>query len=226
LIGEWQQYNELRYLQAVDNWRRDVQPHVLDDLVAGGHLDYIDEWLAQDRPVYLAYPAPDITDHFATEAAGPLLRVTRRAEAARPPLEHAVNVRFGDAVLLEGYSLRPTPARAGGTLRITLFWKALARPPERLVVFTHLVDPARIDRKIGQKDDEPGRGYRPTNGWTPGQQVIDTLELPIAPDAVPGRYQLMVGLYTRFGEKRLPAVAPDGRALGNYWEMARVEVVR
>lgn len=223
LIGEWQQYNELRYLQAVERWRPDVQPHVLDDLVAGGHLDYVDEWLAQGRSVYLAYPSPDITDHFATEAAGPLLRVMRREEATRPPLEHPVNVRFGD-VLLEGYSLRPAPARAGGTLRITLFWKALARPTERLVIFTHLVDPARIEHKIGQKDDEPGRGYRPTNGWAPGQQVVDTLELSIAPDARPGPYQLMVGLYTRFGEKRLPAVAADGRTLGNYWEMARVEV--
>jgi hypothetical protein len=225
LIGEWQQYNELRYLQTVEGWRPDLQPHVLDDLVAGGHLDYIDQWLAQGRAVYLGYPSPDITDHFATQADGPLLRLTGRAEAARPAMEHAVNVRFGADILLEGYTLQPPQPRAGGTLRITLFWKALNRPQERLVVFTHLVDRVNIEHKVGQKDDEPGRGYRPTNGWAPGQQVVDTLDMPIAADAPPGAYPLMVGLYTRFGEKRLPVTAPDGQALGNYWQMATVEVV-
>jgi len=78
--------------------------------------------------------------------------------------------------------------------------------------------------KIGQRDDEPGRGYLPTVNLRPGQTIADTLVMPILPDARPGVYHLIVGLYTRAGEKRLAATGPGGQALGDYWEMTSIRV--
>ena len=226
LIGGWDRYYELRYLQDVDGWRRDLQPRVLDNLLSGGHLSDLDTWLAQGRAVYLTYPAPDILDHFASEPAGALVRVTRRQEAAVVPMDHTVNVRFGDSILLRGYTLRPSQVQPAGTLRITLFWQALQRPPERYVVFTHLVDREQIEHKVGQKDEEPGNGYRPTDAWQPGQQVTDTLDMAVQSGTPSGSYALMVGLYAREDGRRLSATGPDGRALGNYWQMTLIDVGR
>ena len=65
---------------------------------------------------------------------------------------------------------------------------------------------------------------RPTTGWVPGQDVVDTLDMQILPDTAPGTYHLMVGLYTRIGQTRLTASTADGHDLGNYWEMTPVDV--
>jgi hypothetical protein len=224
LIGGWAHYNELRYRQTVEGWRPDLVPVVLDDLVAGGHLNLIDEWLAQGRGVFLVDPTPDITDHFATVQQGPLARVTKREELPAVAMEHPLDITFGDNIHLLGYTLQPAAPRAGGQLRITLFWRTDARLQERYVVFTHLVDEAV--HKIGQKDDEPVRGYRPTVNWAPGETVVDTLVMPIDPAAAPGTYRLVVGLYTRFGERRLLAHDATGQNLGDYWEMTPVRVTR
>jgi len=224
LIAGWARYNELRYRQIVEGWRRDLYPVVLDDLLAGGHLGLIDEWLAQGRGVYLLEGTPDVLDHFAADQQGPVWRLTRRQEVQTPPLAHPLAVTFGSDLHLLGYTLEPTEPRPGGEMRITLFWQTTARLQERYVVFTHLVDDNL--HKIGQRDDEPGRGYQPTVNWRPGETIVDTLVMPILPDAAPGSYHLIVGLYTRIGEKRLQATGPGGKVLGDYWEMTAVRVAR
>ncbi len=223
VIGDWARYNELRYRQIVEGWRPDLYPVVLDDLLAGDQLHYVDDWLAQGRPVYLLDGTPDILDHFAALPQGAIWQLTHRQEVAVPPLAHPLDVIFGGTIHLRGYTLQPEQPHPGGTLRVTLYWETTARLPERYVEFTHLIDDQL--QKIGQKDDEPGHGFHPTTDWVPGQVVTDTLVLPIAPGAAPGSYRLIVGLYTRVGAQRLQATTGAGVPLGDYWEMTPVRVV-
>ncbi|HUS17207.1 MAG TPA: DUF2723 domain-containing protein [Chloroflexia bacterium] len=222
LLGNWARTNELRYRQTVEGWRPDLVPVVLDDLLAEKRLGLIDEWLSGQRGVYLTEEAPDVTEHFLTLPQGRLARITARGEAPSVALQHPLDIRFGGEIHLLGYTLEPVQPRPGNSLRITLFWQTRNRLTERYVVFTHLVD--ATGRKIGQRDDEPGRGFRPTINWAPGQIVTDTLLLPVATDATPGTYHLKVGLYAREGERRLPAARAGGEALGDYWEMTAVDV--
>jgi hypothetical protein len=56
--------------------------------------------------------------------------------------------------------------------------------------------------------------------------VVDTLVMPIDPAAAPGTYRLVVGLYTRVGERRLVAHDAAGQNLGDYWDMTPVRVTR
>src|SRR5262249_17914892 len=59
--------------------------------------------------------------------AGLGLLAARPAAAGVTPL--AVEARVGDVAALAGYRLEGTPLRAGGSLRLTLYWLALGAPP-------------------------------------------------------------------------------------------------
>jgi len=66
---------------------------------------------------------------------------------------------------------------------------------------------------LAQHDGEPGGGLRPTHQWVVAEQVIDAHGLLIPPDAPPGSYTLMVGLYDAEAN-RLPVML-DGKAAGD-----------
>ncbi len=68
-------------------------------------------------------------------------------------------------------------------------------------MFVHLVD--EKGRVAGGKDVIPYDGAYATVLWQPGQWVADTVHVPVARDAVPGSYQLEIGLY--------PVGQPDNR---------------
>jgi hypothetical protein len=93
---------------------------------------------------------------------------------------------------------------------------------ERYTAFTHVID-ERGD-KVGQKDDEPQRGYRPTVLWQPGETIADTLEIPISSTAAPGRYRIVTGMYNSVTQQRLGAFSADGESLGDYVTLAEIVV--
>jgi hypothetical protein len=66
----------------------------------------------------------------------------------------------------------------------------------------HLV--GQNDSRAAQHDSEPQNGAAPTSGWQPGQSIIDPHPLTISPDAAPGAYQIVIGLYNGQTMARLP----------------------
>ncbi|MFW6070347.1 MAG: 6-pyruvoyl-tetrahydropterin synthase-related protein [bacterium] len=53
-------------------------------------------------------------------------------------------------------------------------------------------------RSLAQCDVQPGYGFRPSSGWTPGRWTDDRLALPLPPRLPPGEaYVLLVTLYER-----------------------------
>jgi 4-amino-4-deoxy-L-arabinose transferase-like glycosyltransferase len=128
--------------------------------------------------------------------------------------------RFGDMILLEGYTLAVASgdgvgtgatgcpggqvvcAGPGETLRITFFWQTQAAPDADYTLFIHVRDEAGDTR--AQHDEQPFGGLYPTSQWQPGETIIQPVELKLPPDLATGTYSLNVGLYRLDNMTRLP----------------------
>lgn len=126
----------------------------------------------------------------------------RRAAAAAdasPPL--------GGWLRLDRADLPPT-ARPGAALPVTFTWQADTRPERDYTLFGHLIDAQ--GKLVAQHDGMPQNGQMATSAWAPGEEVVDSFELPLPPDLAPGRYTLIAGAYDGQSGQRL--TTPDGAA--------------
>lgn len=102
--------------------------------------------------------------------------------------------------------------RAGGVLRLTLYWQAIDPPVgASYTVFTHLVNDEA--ETVAGHDSLPGGGTSPTDRWEMGQVVEDAHEVALPEGLPPGSYRLTAGMYAAADGQRLPARAHDGREL-------------
>ncbi len=126
---------------------------------------------------------------------------------------HPMHVDFANLIELRGYDYDAPSVKQGDTLRVTLYWRALAPMNESYRVFVHLV--GQDNRIAGGTDVIPARGAFPTVYWKPGDALIDPVEIPVAANASPGKYAVEVGLYpVGKPDHRLNVVgANDSRAL-------------
>ncbi len=76
--------------------------------------------------------------------------------------------------------------------------------------------------KAGQRDGQPGCNNNPTTTWLPGDIIADHYTLPIEPDARPGAYTLLTGLYV--GEQRLEVHTAEGQPAGNQLALTQISV--
>ncbi len=124
-----------------------------------------------------------------------------------PPMAHATDALLGDAqegvaVRLAGYTLLTPEPRSGEILQLALYWEAEEKLSQRYTVFAQLLDPRQ--RIVGQHDSEPAGGRRPTDGWEPGEAILDNHGILIRPGTIPGPHTLVVGLYDAATGQRLP----------------------
>ncbi len=112
---------------------------------------------------------------------------------AADEMETAVNLLFGDAITLNGYTLASDHLTPGDIVQITLFWETAVPLQTRYKIFLHLVN--KNGDIIAQRDSEPGGGLNLTVNWEPGQPVSDNHGVLIPADTPPGAYQLLLGLY-------------------------------
>ncbi len=106
-----------------------------------------------------------------------------------------------DSVALVGYDLDESLLRAGDTLELSLYWRALARLQQDYTVFVHLS--GQDERIWSQVDSQPQRGNYPTSSWNVGELVTDTYELHLPPGVPVGAYRLWVGMYSPESRVRL-----------------------
>jgi len=105
--------------------------------------------------------------------------------------------------------------RAGGKFRWQLTWRVNSPPPPGVDYHwtNQLYDAA--GKRVGQMD---GVGF-PSRSWCEGDTVVTWFDIPIAPDAAPGVYQMRVGMYTYPDIKTVPVVDGVG-----YVEVGPVEI--
>lgn len=128
------------------------------------------------------------------------------ARWASPPVERAVDVRFGEALRLIGYTLSDPTLRGGAELAVTLSWEALA-PPEGdyRLAFGVLDERGRI---VAQADGPPDG--LPTSVWRRGLRFAETRRLRLPAELPRGDYRLFIGWYDA-QDVRLPL--PSGETL-------------
>jgi len=137
-------------------------------------------------------------------------------------MQHTVAANLDYKALLIGYGLAAQEIEAGGALRLTLHWQALAEMERRYTVFVHLLD--SDNRIVSQMDGEPLGGTHPTTEWQFGEIVRDNYGLLIAPDTPPGEYLLEVGMYYLPTLERLPVLDASGSAEDDRVVLGRIVV--
>ena len=82
----------------------------------------------------------------------------------------------------------------------------MLNPPDRGDYSTF----AQLRDAWGLEWGQTGSFDYPSEEWTPGEIIINRLEVPIAAGAPPGDYELRVGLFSQSANARLNIVAADG----------------
>lgn len=148
-------------------------------------------------------------DALAVSRTGSLLVFER---AFRPPhVQHPLQARLGEGARLLGYALSPEQAMAGDTVRLTLYWRAVAPMEASYTVFTHILDASGMMR--AGHDGIPVCDQRPTHGWLVGEVLVDEHDIVLPADAAQGRYSIEVGMYEAATGVRVPAFDAAGRRL-------------
>jgi hypothetical protein len=141
-------------------------------------------------------------------------------------LAHAqsLNVKFGDAITLRGYTLAPASAHPGDQFRVTLYWQSNAPVARDYTVFVHLLDASGSVR--AQVDAQPVNGAYPISLWNVGQIVRDVYTLSLPGDLAPGDYKIEIGMYeypslARVGVNDAGKDAGDHLTLPNLYRVVR-----
>ena len=161
-----------------------------------------------DQPIApQSFRVEDYEPTFDRELSGPIFE--KNGPSAAPAIQHELDLRFGDAIHLRGYSLDRTEALPGEGVLLTLYWQADEPIDVDYSIFTQIIDMADF-HKAGQRDGEPVCNNLPTTRWLAGDTIIDRYYIPIYADAPPATYTLLVGMYDR-RERRTPRYLRAGR---------------
>jgi len=117
-------------------------------------------------------------------------------------VQHPMQVNLGDKITFLGYDLHSAVLKPGSKILLTLYWRAEQLMETSYTVFTHFIDAK--GRIWGQQDNPPMRGLHPTTNWTEGEVITDQYEIPLKPDAPPGKYMIEVGMYEFETGEKLP----------------------
>jgi len=138
-------------------------------------------------------------------------------------IPHRLDLTFGEGIHLQGYGLDRMRAAPGGSLTLTLYWRAEGPTDRSYTLFVHLLGPDGLSH--GQVDRIPGRGQAPTSSWAAGQVIVDEIALPVDVDAPPGVYHIAVGFYEVAYGTRLPVTDASGQPLPDDRAILPVEVI-
>ena len=108
----------------------------------------------------------------------------------------ALPVDFRDALALMGYDLSAVEVASGDKLALTTYWRVLDKAPPSTTLFVHLLD---VHSKIWSGWD--GLDVSPY-GWQRGDIIVQHTELAVPADALPGEYQVEIGVYTATDGRR------------------------
>jgi hypothetical protein len=132
----------------------------------------------------------DLAPRYDRRVSVPTLDPGPWARGVMPRDAVTLMVPFGGDVDLLGYQLFAEDPRPGGVVRVDLFWQPHVASDEQ----------HRIDVQLG-REPRAGVGSGPAcdktgddRDWTPGRPFAQRVSIPIAADAPPGTYPLLVSV--------------------------------
>ena len=144
-----------------------------------------------------------------------------RLETPPGSIPNPVGANFDGKLRLLGYEISDRSLRPGDEAAITLYWERLERLAINYAVSIQIIQPDTFSKAA--QDDRPTDP--PTTAWLPGGIVADTRTLAISPDAVPGRYRLMVRVYdANRPENLLPVLADTGGQTADFVWLSWIQV--
>ena len=130
--------------------------------------------------------------NFRTDPGGMPERSEARPASEPPRGTTAQIASWTNGAELLGYQVADRTVSPGGELDVTLYWRAPQPLDKDYKVFVHVIKDGQV---IAQHDAEPGLGGYPTGRWPAGQVIPDRHPIQIPPEAQPGSYSVMIGLY-------------------------------
>ena len=192
--------------QPGETVRQNVVFRLPDDLVAGRYRVQVQAQTGAGIPLSV--------DQTGAWAELFTFVVEARTRSYAPPLSRTrQDVRFGGVLRLRGYRLERQTVRPGESVKLTVYWQAMEKPPQMYAVFNHLRLPDSTSLWHG--DSWPQGGLYTTEHWRKHEVVAEVYTIVIPDDAPPGEYPLYTGVYNPFTGERLPAVTPRGERLLN-----------
>lgn len=167
-------------------------------------------WLLADNSVFLSWAVRPIERYLAENtyfvrempSDDPTVRLIQFYLQSQPDAwgmahpEVSVNARFGDALVLEGFTLpEGAQARAGGFLPVALQWHAQTTLPEDIIITGFLMREGDHAVIAQWADTAPVMGFNPSYTWRAGERVRDRRAFFIPPDTPSGAYRLGVVAY-------------------------------
>ena len=119
LIVDWEAVEGMRYLQALEGLRSDLEIRPLNADVVRADAEAA---LATGRAVYLLRPQPELG--LAQSPAGRLWRVSTAPLALHT--DTPTDQHWQDGITLRGFSIPPGPYQPGDVVPVTLDWQAQA----------------------------------------------------------------------------------------------------
>ncbi len=126
--------------------------------------------------------------------------------AAQPVITPQVemDVNFGNIIQLIGWD-NDVVTTNRNNVNVTLYWRVLNKPDRGdYATFAQLRDVWGFEWGQGGSFDYPAEQ------WTPGEIIVNRLEVPVAAGAPPGAAELRVGWFSPETKQRINIVAPDG----------------
>jgi hypothetical protein len=208
-------------------------------VIAPDHAAQIDPPIRPDSPygwvgLYFQYPQRTWpcggVDHFGVALmCQSFPSLFGRAESPQPDKE--IDALFADSMHLRGVTVRPlgTFFQAGGSIPVTLFWQAKAKPARDYRVFVHLCQVCN-QPPVAQVDGPPLQGYGDagrTTTWQLEDPVHDERAIPIPDTIEPGNYAIIVGVYDPDGV-RLPITSTKNGGIigGDRLIVATIRIIR
>jgi len=137
----------------------------------------------------------------------------RSHELVMPHVENPLNFNLDNKAYLLGYDLDPAEPSPGGSVLLTLYWRAGHVGDKNYTVFTHVID--QNGQMWAGQDNWPQAGEFPTSLWLGGEFITDAYELALPADVPPGEYRFEVGMYLLETMERLPVLGNDAQPIGS-----------
>ncbi|MBI4770591.1 MAG: glycosyltransferase family 39 protein, partial [Chloroflexi bacterium] len=134
-------------------------------------------------------------------------------ESQLPADLRPVHANLAPGAELIGYTLDSTERLVpGDSLRVTLYWRALAPMPKDYNLFLHVLGQRRA--LVGNIDTWPGGGLRPTSFWVPGSIYPDTYVITLDSKAnTPTLLRLDMAMWDTDPAQPIPITDAWGRIL-------------